>query len=145
MGSLTLPASGMVYIDTAPIIYGIEKNPDFSHILLPLWQSAQTGQVTITTSALTLLEVLVLPIKQNDTLLIQAYEQALTAAETQLIPITNDILRQAANIRAQFNLKTPDAIHAASGLVSGCVQFITNDSIFRRVTGLNVVVLHEII
>ena len=30
-------------------------------------------------------------------------------------------------------------------LASGCVQFITNDPAFRRVTGLNVVVLSEFI
>lgn len=76
---------------------------------------------------------------------IAAYERALTIAETKLLPITNDLLRQAASLRAQFNLKTPDAIQAASGLSSGCVQFITNDSIFRRVPGLNVVVLHELL
>lgn len=145
MGSLALPASGLIYVDTAPIIYGIEKNPDYAALLLPLWQAAQASQIAIITSALTLLETLVMPLKQNDALLIAAYERALTAAETQLLPITNDILRQAASLRAQFNLKTPDSIHAASGLSSGCVQFITNDSIFRRVPGLNVVVLHELL
>lgn len=145
MGSLTLPSAGVLYVDTAPIIYGIEKNPDFAVLLLPLWQAAQTGQFTLATSALTLLETLVLPLKQNDALLIAAYERALTAADTQLLPITNDILRQAASLRAQFNLKTPDAIHAASALASGCVQFITNDSIFRRVTELHVIVLSDLI
>ncbi len=145
MGSLTLPAAGLIYVDTAPIIYGIERNPDFGTLLLPLWQAAQTRQINLTTSALTLLETLVLPIKLNDSILIAAYERALTAAETQLIPISNDILRHAATIRANFNLKTPDAIHAASAVRSGCVQFITNDSIFRRVTGLNVVVLSDLL
>ncbi len=145
MGSLTLPTSGIIYVDTAPIIYGIEKNPDFAAFLLPLWQSVQSGQITMATSALTLLETLVLPLKHNDTLLIAAYERALTATKTLLLPITNDILREAANLRAQFNLKTPDAIHAASALGCGCAQFITNDGIFRRVTGLNVIVLSDLL
>lgn len=61
-----------------------------------------------------------------------------------LISITEDLLRQAAQIRAQTNLKTPDAIHAATALASGCVQFITNDPAFRRITGLNIVVLSEL-
>jgi predicted nucleic acid-binding protein len=73
------------------------------------------------------------------------YEQTLTASDVRLIPITEDLLRQTAQIRAQTNLKTPDAIHAATALASGCVQFITNDPAFRRVTGLNVVVLSELI
>jgi predicted nucleic acid-binding protein len=130
-------------VDTAPIIYGIEKNPNFAALLLPLWQAAQAGQLTLTTSALTLFETLVLPLKQNDALLIAAYERALTAADTQLLPITNEILRQAAALRAQFNLKTPDAIHAASGLSSCCTncfellsarQPVGKPAIFRQVS-----------
>ena len=97
MGSLTLPPSGLVYVDTAPIIYSIEKNPDFYPLTIPLWQAAKAGQVKIATSALALLETLVVPIRQNDAVLIHAYEQALTAAEIQLIPITSDILREAAD------------------------------------------------
>lgn len=97
------------------------------------------------TSELTLLETFVGPLKNNDPVLLSRYEQTLKASDTELLPISEAILREAANLRAQFNLKTPDAIHAASGLFSGCVQFITNDGIFRRVPGLNVVVLHELL
>ena len=61
-----------------------------------------------------------------------------------LIVITEPILRDAARLRAQFNLKTPDAIHAATALSVGCAQFITNDLIFRRVPGLNVIVLRDL-
>lgn len=70
---------------------------------------------------------------------------SLTASDVRLISITEVILRQAARLRAQTNLKTPDAIHAATALTSGCMQFIMNDPAFRRVTGLNVVVLSELI
>jgi predicted nucleic acid-binding protein len=56
-----------------------------------------------------------------------------------------DVLRDAAQLRADTSLKTPDAIHAATALAQGCVQFITNDPAFRRITGLNVVVVSELI
>jgi len=42
-------------------------------------------------------------------------------------------------------LKTPDAIHAATAIVSGCVQLLTNDPAFRRVPNLAVVVLSDMI
>jgi len=29
MGSLTLPSSGAVYVDTAPVIYSLEKHADY--------------------------------------------------------------------------------------------------------------------
>jgi predicted nucleic acid-binding protein len=145
MGSLNLPVSGLIYVDTSPVIYSVEKTPDFYPWLLPLWQAAKSGQIELVTSELTLLESLVVPLRRKDTVLIDAFERALTAAETDLAPITIDILRDAAQLRADTNLKTPDAIHAATALAQGCVQFITNDPAFRRVTGLNVVVLSELI
>ena len=145
MGSLTLPASGIIYLDTSPIIYSVEKHPDFSPLLLPLWAAAKTSPIKIVTSELALLETFVGPLKNNDLVLLSRYEQTLKSADFELLPISEALLRDAANLRAQFNLKTPDAIHAATGLHASCVQFITNDGIFRRVTGLKVVVLSDLL
>jgi predicted nucleic acid-binding protein len=47
-------------------------------------------------------------------------------------------------LRANHNLKTPDAIHAATALAAGCVLFVTNDAGFRCVPGLPVAVLSEV-
>lgn len=62
------------------------------------------------------MEVLVLPLRNVDTSLIADYEQLLFSSEIQLIPISKSVLREAANLRATTNLKTPDAIHAATAL-----------------------------
>ncbi len=42
-----------------------------------------------------------------------------------------------------MNLKTPDALHAATALLQGCKLFVTNDGAFRRVAHLPVTVLSE--
>jgi hypothetical protein len=42
VGTLSLPASGRVYLDANPIIYTVEKHPDFGPLLQPLWQAAQS-------------------------------------------------------------------------------------------------------
>ncbi len=47
--------------------------------------------------------------------------------------------------KIQPYLKAPDAIHAATALDVGAALFITNDSGFRRVSGLPVVVLSELL
>jgi hypothetical protein len=36
MGSLTLPATGPVYLDTQIFIYAVEKHPVYSPLLSPL-------------------------------------------------------------------------------------------------------------
>lgn len=144
MGSLILPPSGLVYADTSPLIYTVEKHADFYPLLQPLWMAVKNGQIEVVSSELALLETLVGPIKHNDAALSAMYEQVLAGSDIRLISITKDTLREAARLRAQTNLKTPDAIHAATALSAGCVQFITNDPAFRRVTALNLVVLSEV-
>ncbi len=91
------------------------------------------------------MEALVLPLRNADTLVINAYEQLFLSSDMRLIPISQSVLRQAATLRATTNLKTPDAIHAATALTVNCTQFITNDKASRNVSGLPVVVLSEVL
>lgn len=61
-----------------------------------------------------------------------------------LLPITQAILREAARIRATTKLKTPDALHAATAQLEGCVLFVTNDACFRNLATLPVVILDDL-
>ena len=59
-----------------------------------------------------------------------------------LVEVTKEIALRAAKIRAQFNLKAPDAIHIASAIESGARKFITVDRrIPRKIFNLNIIVL----
>ena len=81
MGRLTFPLSAKVYLDTSPVIYSVEKHADYWRILISLWQSLKSGEIEVVTSELTLLETLVQPIRQNNQILISAYETLLTKTE----------------------------------------------------------------
>ena len=111
----------------------------------PLWQLADDNQITVVTSELALLETLVQPIRNNDRILIDAYETLLTATELESVPITTSILRKSATLRASQNFKTPDAIHAATAKLSNCNFFLTNDPDFRRLIDIQVMVLSELV
>ena len=145
MGAIILPPTGVICLDTAPVIYSVEKHADYWALMQPVWQASQAGQIGIVVSELALLETLVAPLKNADAGLIAAYERLLTKTEVRLLPITEQVLREAASLRAQFNLKTPDAIHAACALIHGCDLFVTNDPIFRRVPNLKVEILKDLI
>ena len=144
MGSLSLPASGSVYVDTQCLIYSVEKHPDYDPLLRPLWQAVHAGAVEVISSELAVLETLVLPLKRGDLALQTAYEQLFQQPGVRLIPISQPILREAARIRAVVpGLYTPDALHAATALLKPCVLFLTNDTDFRRVPGLPLAVLKD--
>jgi len=65
--------------------------------------------------------------------------------QTRLFPITQSILRDAAQLRATTKLKPPDAIHGATAQQAGCVLLITNDTNFRGTLGLPLVILDDLL
>ncbi len=145
MGTLTLPTSGTVYLDTNSFIYSIERIDPYRAVLDILWQAVSNGQFTVVTSEPTLLEVLIKPLKEGDATTATTFRTVLRhSPDVQMLPITLTVLEEAAKLRATMNLKTPDAIHAATALVNDCILFVTNDSTFRRLSALTVIVLNEI-
>ncbi len=145
MGALTVPSSGLVYLDANSVIYSVGRHPDYWPLLEPLWQAAKAKTIEIVSSDLVLMETLVGPLKSGNAPLALAFEQLFHQPQTRLIPITLAILREAARLRATTKLKTPDAIHAATALSAGCALFVTNDAGFRGVSGLPLVVLGDLL
>jgi len=146
MGTLTLPGSDSVYVDANALIYRVENIQPYLAAMPPLWHALDAGTQTVVTSELSLLELLVKPVQQGNVLLQQLFEGILygTPGFT-CLPMTRQILATAAHLRATTSLKTPDAIHAATALLAGCTLFVTNDSAFRRVPNLNVVILSDVV
>ena len=62
---------------------------------------------------------------------------------TDLTVTTTDLTQRAAQLRATVNLKTPDAIHAATALHEGVALFVSNDAAYRRVPSLPVTLLDD--
>ena len=109
------------------------------------------GTFGLITSELTMAEVLVKPIRDNDQTLLNIYLELFFSLEIKLIPTTSLIWKETANLRALSNLRTPDVVQAAAALQEGrkagrqedCTALVTNDRAFRRIEGLNVIVLEE--
>jgi len=145
MGQLALPTAGGVYVDTCSVIYAVEQIEPYQTTARPLWDALHSGQIEVTTSELTLLEVLVKPLRDGNSPLASLYRSVLLGtAGLSCQPVSREVLERAAEIRAAYGLRTPDAIHAAASLVAACSLFVTNDPGFRRVPGLTTAVLAEI-
>ena len=132
----------LVGLDTSPFIFFIEEHPDYLPIVLPLFQAIYSGQVQAVTSTITLVEVLVHPLRQGNTKVSQQYRTILTQAQgINMLAITPDIAETAARLRADFNLRTPDAIQVAAALKAGATTFITNDRGLVRLPDMRMVLL----
>ncbi|MBN2090133.1 PIN domain-containing protein [candidate division KSB1 bacterium] len=146
MGQIILPDTKYVYVDANAVIYSVEKIEPYFTLLKSLWQAAQRSQFLVISSELVILETLVKPLKESDKILESCFREFLLASqEVLLIPIDLSILEQAASLRATTGLKPPDAIHAATALTKGNIPFVTNDPNFKRVSGLSVMILQEIL
>jgi predicted nucleic acid-binding protein len=96
-------------------------------------------------SVVTLTEVLVQPLRQGNQQLVQDYSDLLLRRQhLAIVSIDPAIARTAADLRARYNLRTPDALQVAAALENGCQAFLTNDASLRRVTEIRVLVLDEL-
>ena len=139
MGLLNDLGRGPVALDSSIFIYFIEEHPRFLPVVKPIFSSVAAREVVAVTSSLTLLEVLVRPLRANLPTLAAEYEQILTGSSgITLIPLDLAVLRRAAHLRATRGLKTPDALQLAAALESGCSVFLTNDERIPQVPGLRV-------
>ena len=146
MGSLKLPDSGIIYIDSQILVYTVESHPKYAPALLPLWTASREGVIQIITSELAFLEVMVRPIREADQKLQRDYVEILLNSDIRLHGIDRLILLDAAYLRAAIpSLRTPDAIHVATARSIHCDLFLTNDRGIRQVPGLPVAFLEDIV
>jgi predicted nucleic acid-binding protein len=144
MALLSAVAGPFIYLDTNVFIYALEAFPEYVEVTTELFAALDRGQFQAVTSELTLAEALVKPIMDNDPALKSIYDQALqTSKFLHVVPVNRRVLTLAAEIRASTGLRLPDAIHAATSKLASCETFLTNDTQFRSVIGLPVVVLSE--
>lgn len=128
MGWVEALSGKIVGVDTAPFIYYMEDSPVYADMLEPVFQAATRGDISLVTSTLTLLEVLVLPIRKEDTDLAQQYRDILFKFQGLACrPITRKTLEAAARLRAFHTIRTPDSIQMATAINAGASFFLTND------------------
>jgi predicted nucleic acid-binding protein len=133
---------GAVAIDTAVFIYFIEEEPRYLPLIAPLFQQADSGKRELVTSAVTILEVLVVPYRAGDVQLADRYELLLTRSRgIRMVDVTRDQLRAAAQLRAATGMKVPDALQIAAALSADCRTLLTNDRGLPVVPGLRIVQL----
>jgi len=134
--------AGPVGVDTAIFIYFIEEHRRFVPTIAPLFAAADAGRWEIVVSALTLLEVLVVPYRAGNIELAERYEAVLTRSRgVRMVDLTRAHLRAAAQLRAATGVGTPDALQLAVSRASGCSVFVTNDRRLPEVPGMRVIQL----
>ena len=147
MNSLDSALAGVTRLglDTAPIIYFVEAHPRYDALATEVFQRIADGRLVGVTSVISVTELLAQPIRRGDRSLQRQYLDLLTHSDNiEVTEINLAIAERAAELRAGYNLHTPDALQIAAALLTGCQAFLTNDTTLQRVTDLRVLVLTEL-
>jgi predicted nucleic acid-binding protein len=97
------------------------------------------------TPAITLTEIIVQPLRMGNTDLAQECHDVLVPSnQFSLISVTEDIAITAGAIRARYSLWTPDALHVATALKTGCDALLTNDADFKRIRDIPILLLDDL-
>jgi predicted nucleic acid-binding protein len=140
--SVALRGVQRLYIETAPLIYFVEANLVYVARMDAIIEAVERNSIAAMSSVITLTEVLSQPIKLGNTRIELEYRNVLLHSNGfELLPTTTHIAELAANLRARYNLRTPDALHIATAIDSGCDAFLTNDTTLQRVTEVRVLLL----
>lgn len=128
MGLADALRGGPIYLDANILIYWLEDYARYAPALEPLFLGIEQERFSAHTSALTLGEILVKPLRDRRQGAAARFEAFLcNSPDLVLWPISNRILIRAAGMRAVTSLKLPDAIHSATAEEAGCRAVVTND------------------
>jgi predicted nucleic acid-binding protein len=143
--SVALQSVQLLAIDASVFIYFVEKHPVYRERVRTILQLVDEASLKGYSSVVTLTEVLSQPIKLGRTELEQTYRRILMRGRNfRLVPVFAATAEAAADLRARYNLRTPDALQLATALETRCDAFLTNDHRLNRVTDLKILVLDDL-
>ncbi|MBV6417056.1 MAG: hypothetical protein CMLOHMNK_01689 [Steroidobacteraceae bacterium] len=143
-GSAWLRGRKRVLLDTSLWIYHFEAHPRFGTPADRILGDLEAGRFTGIASELMLLELTVLPLRQGRQDIADEYELLLARfPNLDLVPVSREILLEAAALRAAHGLRTPDAVHLATAVVANASAIVTNDAAWPRLPGIPLLILSQ--
>jgi len=134
----------VIGLDTSVFIYHLEDHPRYSSLTEIVFSGLEKGLNKGVTSYLTLLEILTKPKAEGLLQIARDYEYYLTTfPNLTFYEMGLDVARKAADLRALERIKAPDAIQVSTAMLYGATAFLTNDRIFERIKGINILVLDK--
>lgn len=134
-----------VLLDTAPVIYFVEKNPRYFSLVAEIFDRIDKGDLEAITTPVTLAEALVIPYRNNLSQLQKDFSDLIIfGGNTTCLSINPVIGQETAKLRARYNLSLTDAIQVSAALYAGCEAFLTNDRGLKRVTELRILILEDL-
>lgn len=144
MGFLEELRGKTVYLDTAPIIYYVERGyPVYKKLLDPFFTMVIHDECSIITSTMSILEALVVPVRKNAIEMLRVFHEFFYQTPLKTIAFNEQIAEKATFLRASHTISTPDAVQIATAISPGASVFLTNDIQLASIPDISVLVLDK--
>lgn len=134
MGSI-IPKGSRVLLDTVAMIYFLEENQRYSRKAEKIFGRIESGELQGVMANLVFAELLVPLYRSGDPQAAAGLTNRLiNFRNLEVITLTTEISREAARLRADYGLRTPDAIHGATAIINQATGILTNDKRLKALT-----------
>ena len=141
----------IAFLDASAVIYAVEGTPAWAEALkqqlrqLAMADQASAGGLQLAISRLSWLECRVGPLRRRDAGALARFDAFFLHPDLEWVELSPAVVEQATLLRAEHNLRTPDALQAASCLQLGAnAVMVTGDAGFQRVPTLRLALLTAI-
>ena len=130
------------YLDANLYIYAFEGIDTYRMRMAGLLAAIDRQGVRVVASELLLTELLPRPMKDGRQDLVDRYLELFQSTRRfHLAPVDRRVILRSVHLRADFGLRSMDALHLATAFVHDCETFVTNDRRLARVDWLRVLTL----
>ncbi len=131
----------LIYLDANVVIRLVEGDAPTRAPLVARLASSLGVSGSLVTSRLSRLECRSKPLRAGDAATLAQFDVFFAGVELVLIEVTAAVVERATELRAKYNLNTPDALHYATAMEAGVAVFLTGDRGFARCSEMPVEIL----
>lgn len=140
--AVALEGHRRIAVDAMVFIYQFEDHPQYAPLTQLVFDGMEAGRLEAVASVLCLTEVLTGARIADRQDLVDRYRLVFATFPNLAVPdVTRAIADRAAELRARYRIRTPDAIHVATALTTGATALLSNDAALQRVTEVPVLAL----
>jgi predicted nucleic acid-binding protein len=139
-----LQAHTLCGFDASAFIYFLEGTSAYTDLIVPVFDAVESGSLQAVTSAITIMELTVKPLRIGRPDIADEYRQFLDDfPHLSIIELSRDVIDRGTELRASHGLRVADALQIAACLTSGATAFVTNDLRLRRIQELEIIMLND--
>ncbi|HXV41900.1 MAG TPA: PIN domain-containing protein [Anaerolineae bacterium] len=142
-----LAAHQLIGLDTSIFIYHFEANQKYLPLTRTILKFVESGQSQGVISTLVVMELTVHPWRINRGDIARQYEALLiNFPNLKLVDVSREVARQAAQLRARYNLRPADALQVGTAIMSSATVWVSNDKPLKRLEpAIEVIILEDFV